>query len=163
MYSTDSQFLFAYGTLRSAHPEHVQCFSEVRSIRSARIPGELWTLAEGYPLLVIQREQCLAEARGNSRGEWIDASHAFAPPSQGLPTGPLIGGELIELEPGDASLEGADRWEGFQPNRATIYRRFISWLWLDDGLPVLGWIYGAFEPPPGAIRFPKNRWPAPSA
>lgn len=159
---TSSQSLFAYGTLRSPHPEHKQCFANVGSIRTARIPGELWILAEGYPLLVVQPEQCLLRASVDSRSDWANALESPDPKNTPLQhADSLVEGERLELPLGNAALIQADRWEGFEPGRQSVYQRFVARLWLADGSSALSWIYGAFAPPPNATRFEGSRWPTP--
>ena len=162
MPTRQSQLLFAYGTLRSAHPEHRQCFANVLSIRSANIPGALWTLKEGYPLLVIDREQCLLEASSDSRSDWSKGLDALRMTDRiSFEDASLVEGELIELVSGNAALADADRWEGYERGRRTVYRRLLCPVWLDDGSKALSWIYGAYSPPPGATRFEGSRWPSP--
>ena len=162
MKTPESQLLFAYGTLRSAHPEHLQCFANVLSVQRAFIPGELWTLKEGYPLLVIDPKRCLRKAGIDSRADWSWGLETFRTSDRtSLSEGPLVEGELIELISGNAALAEADRWEGYEYGRPSVYQRYLSHVQLADGSSSLSWIYGAYAAPAGAMRFSGSRWPSP--
>jgi len=155
---------FVYGTLRADQPEHRRfCPPGMKSV-SARIPGELYQLPQGYPILALRPERLLARAAGRDGKEW-EAARKSAPPAGGLELEPgerWIEGELL-VGPWEAeSIARMDAWEGFRPGRSALYQRGVAWTLDGAGAARLAWVYASLRRPPGARRLDAARWERPS-
>ncbi|MBC2607116.1 gamma-glutamylcyclotransferase family protein [Pelagicoccus albus] len=155
----DTQFLFAYGTLKSDQPEHsIHCVPPL-SVEPAKALGSLWRLREGYPILQVDPEQAIVDASLDTKEDWMTAlefSHMHDPVAsdQGY-----IEGELFEypLEPG--SLRKMDEWENFIPGVKSAYQRRVIWVKDSAGKDRIAWAYICYSPPNWAVLLNSNSWP----
>lgn len=156
-----TQFLFAYGTLKSDQPEHAAHCPTPLSIAPARAPGELWRLREGYPILKIDPALAAQDATRDPVADWTaaQARSGETPPAVG---GELIEGELHEYPLASGALSKMDAWENFVPGRKGAYSRRIIWVKDAAGRDRLAWAYVCFEPPVGAVPLNARVWNPPA-
>ncbi len=150
------QFLFAYGTLKHAHPDRPASCPPPLAIHFARAPGRLWLLPEGYPILQVDPAYCLLDATDNPAADWARA--ASLPPSPGL-QGPWIEGELLAYPRGPDALAPFDEWENFAPGRPGPYQRRIIRLQDETSAPCIAWAYLCFTPPAPSTLLHASHWP----
>lgn len=153
-----SQFLFAYGTLKSDQPEHLQHAEAPISVQAAKAPGNLWRLREGYPILQIDPAFCLLDAGPDLVADWVAALER----SRGQPPAPHEGawihGELFEYPLTPDILNRMDEWEAFVPGRKSAYQRRAIWLKDQRDRDQVAWAYVCYTPPNWATLLAENTW-----
>lgn len=163
MTTTRSQYLFAYGTLRAKEAESSRYGPKSLSVKPAKAPGRLYTLKEGYPILLVESSIRIVTASHEWEADWelacsqLDSrSYASASPSR-------IEGELIEipLEPG--AFDSSDAWEGFSVGENSVYQRMVIPVMRTDGSILPAWVYACLRVPALAKPFGGNRWIRPEA
>lgn len=154
-----SQYLFAYGTLKSDQPEHAQHCLRPLSITPARTLGYLWRLREGYPILQVDSATALLDASRDAKADWETAGElqaATKPPPE--PDGKWIEGELFELPLLPDSLEKMDAWENFTPGIKSAYQRRVIWVKDSAGANKIAWAYVCYSPPNWATMLSQTSW-----
>jgi len=154
-----SQYLFAYGTLKSDQPEHAQHCLRPLSITPAKTLGTLWRLREGYPILQIDSINALLDASKDPAADWQTATQlqqAATPPKQA--EGKWIEGELFEYPLSPKALDTMDTWENFSPGIKSPYQRRIIWVKDRDGSDRIAWAYVCYSPPNWSTLLNQTRW-----
>lgn len=151
--------LFVYGTLKQGHKNHARYFHDVTSITPARMRGRLFTMPQGYPMMVVPEDDILAtgttdpladvetQTRGAALAPRSPAGSGFAPRYDGWRE---IPGELIRFDDHDWRLAILDELEGFRPDGPSLYRRVLVPLASHPGR--VAWIYVAPADLAGDIR-----------
>jgi len=161
MASVRSQYLFAYGTLRAEESESNRHGPKRLSSIPAKAPGRLYSLKEGYPILLIEPGICVLTASHEWKADWGKAQSRLETASFEFNSPTLIEGELCEipLEPG--AFDKPDAWEGFSVGSDSVYQRMVIPVRRADGVILPSWVYGCAEIPAGATPFEGNRWKRP--
>ncbi|MBK1880590.1 gamma-glutamylcyclotransferase family protein [Pelagicoccus mobilis] len=154
-----SQYLFAYGTLKSDQPEHPQHCLPPLSITPAKALGTLWRLREGYPILQVDPSAALLDASKDPLDDWQTAldQQTTAPttPTEGQK---WIEGELFEYPLAPNALDKMDTWENFTPGIKSPYQRRVIWTKDQDGNDRLAWAYVCYSPPNWSTMLTQTRW-----
>lgn len=150
------QRIFVYGTLMSDQPEHLRFEVKAQTITPASVPGRLYRLQEGYPLLVAPSECRLLEASSDPLADWTKAEQLTLPPLD-ADSAPRIEGELLEIPLHPVALRSMDEWEGFEPGRLSIYQRAIVPAQA-EGRALPAWAYVSSDPPASAEPLDVRRW-----
>jgi len=155
-----SQYLFAYGTLRSDQPERDLHGPASLGRSNARVPGTLYQLEEGYPILHIPKQAVLCTASHDWKGdrECALALLAFVTPNSASLT---VKGEVIETPLERNALLHPDRWEGFRIGSSSVYQRVALPAALDDGTFVPAWAYICLDVPRSATLIHSGHWERP--
>ncbi len=154
----DTQYLFAYGTLKSDQTEHARHCSPPLSIIPAKVPGELWRLREGYPILQIDPAISLLDATASLESDLgRTAKLAAASPAPKL-EGPWVRGELFTYPATQEALQKMDTWENFRPGVKSPYQRRMIWTQTDDGEILPAWAYVCYTPPNWATLLDSDTW-----
>lgn len=161
MASVPSQYLFAYGTLRSEESESNHHGPERLSTSPARAFGQLYTLKEGYPIVLLDPSICILNASRDWEWDWIVAQSRLESGSFTFATTPDIEGELVEIPLEHDALDRPDAWEGFSVGLDSVYQRVAIPVLRADGIILPAWVYGCTEIPEGAKPFNANRWKRP--
>ncbi len=155
----ESQFLFAYGTLRPDEPEYqLHGPKPILSRSRCRAPGRLYLLEEGYPILAIQSSSLLLEASSDWLRDWKQVLINSRPFETQKPSSDSIVGELLEVPLAADSLSAPDAWEGFEIGGKSAYRRFAIMTFREDGAPAPAWAYGCERPPASATLLMGDQW-----
>ena len=160
MQMPDPTELFVYGTLRHDQPEHARYCRGVVGWQPARVFGRLFRIREGYRLLVLPPQAILVRAspaagldeqrrRALSPAELADAAARLLRTGGGW-----IRGELLRFADAAEAWPPLDAWEGTSTHGDSIYARIVVPVEQPDGsgLFVPAWVYGAVEPPAGAVE-----------
>lgn len=158
-----TQNLFAYGTLRSDQPEH-QRYGPVSLSRSAAsVPGELYQLDEGYPILRVPRKAILKVASGDWKQDWeyalslVAGRTSIVTDIESFP----VKGELIELPLEGDALVRPDQWEGFTIGGSSVYQRVVVPALLADRSVFPAWAYVCLDVPKSATLIRSGYWERP--
>lgn len=159
----DQQYIFVYGTLMSEHPEHESFCPTPISAKPASIPGSLYQLTEGYPILSIHPRQIIARATNDPVRDWKMANDATtASPGDLSSASHVVFGELLEYPLDVGFLEKMDEWEGFSPWQSGIYQRVIARAKRsENGTSQICWMYACVTEPSNAIKLATLRWRRP--
>ncbi|EDY83055.1 hypothetical protein VDG1235_2679 [Verrucomicrobiia bacterium DG1235] len=153
-----SQFLFAYGTLKSDQPEHAQHCTPPISVTPAQAPGTLWRLREGYPILEIDPAATVLDASKDLAADWqnaLELEQAGDAPNQ---AGKWIEGELFEYPLDNRVLHKMDTWENFIPGVKSPYQRRVIWVKDHTGADRIAWAYVCYSPPNWATMLQETSW-----
>lgn len=152
------QFLFAYGTLKSSHPEHAEHAARPLSIQPATACGYLWKLKEGYPILQIDPALAIADATDRAVEDWTLAdTRARSGPAPQV-QGRWIEGELLAYPLSNDALDPMDAWEGFTPGQRGVYQRRVIRVRDATGSERIAWAYVCFSPPNWATMLNATSW-----
>lgn len=154
----DTQFLFAYGTLKSDQPEHAAHCVKPLSITPAKVAGRIWRLLEGYPILQVDPKFSLLDASSNMKEDWTQGLELASKGTPDAHDGIWIDGELFEYPLDERSLLKMDEWENFIPGIESSYQRRIIWIKDDQGANRIAWAYVCFEPPSRATLVERTSW-----
>ena len=153
-----SQFLFAYGTLR-AEEEESSLHGPVRlSASPAKAPGSLYTLKEGYPILLVEPNIKVVMASFEWDADWELACSRLESCSYAYAKSPSIEGELIEIPLESNAFDKSDVWEGFSVGSYSVYQRMVIPVRRTDGRILPAWVYACLAIPAEATPFKGNRW-----
>ena len=153
-----SQFLFAYGTLRAEEQES-SLHGPVRlSASPAKAPGSLYTLKEGYPILLVEPNIKVVTASYEWDADWELACSRLESCSYAYPKPPNIEGELIEIPLESNTFDKSDAWEGFSVGSNSVYQRMVIPVRRNDGRILPAWVYACLAIPAEAAPFKGNRW-----
>lgn len=155
-----TQFLFAYGTLKSDQPEHSQHCIPPLSITPARALGTLWKIREGYPLMQIDPSIVLLDATKDMSADWQSGREKATRGRGDQHDGNWIQGELFEYPLDPHTLQKMDTWENFVPGIKSPYQRRIIWVKDETGADRIAWAYVCYTPPDWAVQLSENRWGA---
>lgn len=153
-----TQFLFAYGTLKSDQPEHSQHCVPPVSITPAKALGSLWRIREGYPILQVEPELALLDATKDLIADWATAKELGEQNEPSLNEGSWIEGELFEYPLEPTALKKMDAWENFVPGIKSPYQRRVIWTKDAEGNDRIAWAYVCYSPPNWATLLKQNRW-----
>ena len=156
----DRHFIFVYGTLMSEQPEHETYCPTPISIKPASIPGSLYQLKEGYPILSIQPREIISRATNDSLSDWSVANKAATADTKDFSSAsPVVSGELLEYPITTNFLEKMDEWEGFSPWQSGTYQRVIARAnLLETGARQICWVYTCIIEPRNATKLVTRRW-----
>lgn len=154
---------FVYGTLKSNHPQHQLFFGNHTETRAAWLYGRLYHLPEGYPTLEIPESHILAEAGLSFEDDLRitrEHQHGIAPPSHNPPGGDWdkVYGQWTTLDNPAKRLPRLDEYEDFVPGCGGLYRRVLSWVFIDNSFR-LSWLYIHVGPTRGR-RLQRGSWHA---
>ena len=153
-----SQYLFAYGTLRTEEIESGLHGPKRLSTSAAKAPGRLYILKEGYPILLIEPGNRIATASHKWESDWEKACAKLAAGAFRFTSQPSIEGELIEIPWERGVFDRPDSWEGFSIGSNSVYQRMAVPVLRADGVILPAWAYGCTKIPDLAIPFDGNRW-----
>lgn len=154
----NTQFLFAYGTLKSDQPEHSQHCIEPLSITPAKAVGSIWRLREGYPILQIDPSYALLDASKDLVADWQNAAELQQAGNAPQDADNWIEGELFEFPLSSHALQKMDTWENFIPGVKSTYQRRVIWVKDADGNDRIAWAYVCYSPPNWATLISENVW-----
>jgi gamma-glutamylcyclotransferase (GGCT)/AIG2-like uncharacterized protein YtfP len=120
--------IFVYGTLKQGHHNHNRYCRGAVSIESASVWGRLYALPQGYPGLIVPRENILATGTTNPTADAnFQNSTKLEQQSLTKPTGDCdkITGELITFADPELDLPPIDRLEAFNPGGWSLYERVL--------------------------------------
>lgn len=159
----DRQYIFVYGTLMPGQPEHEAFCPTPISTTPASIPGTLYQLKEGYPILGIHPRQIIARATTDPVSDWnLAKQDATKNPSSLSDLSSIIFGNLLEYPLNIDFLEKMDSWEGFSPWQSGIYQRVIAHAKrTENGHSQICWVYACPIKPPNTITLATQRWRRP--
>ena len=153
-----SQFLFAYGTLRAEEQES-SLHGPVRlSASPSTAPGSLYTLKEGYPILLVEPNIKVVTASYEWDADWELACSRLESCSYAYANPPSIEGELIEIPLESNAFDKSDTWEGFSVGSNSVYQRMVIPVRRNDGRILPAWVYACLAIPAEAAPFKGNRW-----
>tara|TARA_B100000519_G_scaffold193521_1_gene196215 strand:+ start:1317 stop:1829 length:513 start_codon:yes stop_codon:yes gene_type:complete len=153
-----SQFLFAYGTLRAEEQES-SLHGPVRlSASPAKAPGSLYTLKEGYPIMLVEPNIKVVTASYEWDADWELACSRLESCSYAYAKPPSIEGELIEIPLESNAFDKSDTWEGFSVGSNSVYQRMVIPVRRNDGRILPAWVYACLAIPAEAAPFNGNRW-----
>lgn len=161
MASFRSQYLFAYGTLRTEESECDQHGPRRLSTIPAKAPGRLYSLKEGYPILLLEPDICILTASHEWEADWKTARSRLETDTYGFKNPPAVEGEIIEIPLGPGVFDKSDAWEGFSVGSDSVYQRIAIPVLRADGTILPAWVYGCTKIPLGATPFEGNRWKRP--
>lgn len=156
---TRSISLFVYGTLKKGHKNHARYFHGVTDITDARLRGRLFTMPQGYPMMVVPEDDILATGTSDPVADLetqtrsvvftrrVPVAAGLAPRYDGWKD---IPGELVHFDDLDWRLATLDELEGFRPDGASLYRRVLVPLTSHPGR--VAWTYVAPADMGGEIR-----------
>ncbi|BBL79155.1 AIG2 family protein [Rubrobacter xylanophilus] len=149
-------YLFLYGTLKRGQPSHEAFCQGYLSVAEAAVRGEIFTLPDGYPALVVPEEDMLATGTADPLADAAlqeRAEHRELPE----PQRPLVRGELYLFGDPEARLPALDAFEGFRPGGESLYLRVLVPA-LAAGTVVPAWTYTMPGEPEGT-PLPGGVWP----
>lgn len=154
--------LFVYGTLKRGGSNHAIYCSDVVGVKPARVPGRLWVLPAGFPMLEVPRGLRLAEGSDDHAGD-AQLSGPFTsqvwPPRIDPPFGWVQGEMMTFLDPLH-TLREMDGLECFQPGRPSLYARSLIAAQSEDGAWFATWAYVApGAPEPDWVLHQGESWP----
>lgn len=152
-----SQYLFAYGTLKSDQPEHTRHCVPPISITKARASGTLWRLREGYPILQINPTLSVLDATPDIVADWNQTIKATNKPPA-TSTEFHIEGELFEYPLTSNALQKMDAWENFTPGVKSPYQRRAIWIQDPTEQYRIAWAYVCYSPPNWAVMLSEQSW-----
>ena len=138
--------LFVYGTLKRGHGNHARYSRGVLTIEPASTIGRLYSLPQGYPMLVLPPAHQLASGSADYLEDAARQRQMAAHwQSESLPVSPndwdLIRGEVLTFDDPQQHLPGLDALEGFHPGGASLYHRVLAPVNAPDAQPI--WTYVA--------------------
>ncbi len=136
----DTQFLFAYGTLMSGHPEHDRYCPKPVSVLKAEMPGRLFEIEDAYPILHIPQETVLLRATNDPIADWKQVHNEDGGKAWDRNAN-WIKGEILELPVGIKTFSKMDAWEGFEPGSNSVYERVIARAKIVEAKTVFCWVY----------------------
>jgi gamma-glutamylcyclotransferase (GGCT)/AIG2-like uncharacterized protein YtfP len=120
--------IFVYGTLKQGYCNHNRYCRGAVSIESASVWGRLYALPQGYPGLIVPKENILATGTTNptADAELQNAIHLHHN-TLTKPTGDWvkITGEIIIFADPEITLPPIDRLEAFNPSGWSLYERVL--------------------------------------
>jgi gamma-glutamylcyclotransferase (GGCT)/AIG2-like uncharacterized protein YtfP len=154
--------LFVYGTLKQGGENFATYCSDAVGIKKARVPGRLWVLPAGFPMLEVPRGLSLAEGTQEYSTD-ASLSGPFTskiwPPRIDEPFGWVEGEVMSFLDPVGV-LRMMDDLEGFNPGRPSLYARRLLAVESEDGIWMAAWAYTAPNSPESDWSLhPRNSWP----
>jgi len=149
--------LFFYGTLKRGHANHGLFCRGYSSVEGATVRGRLYHLSSGYPALVVPEADIHATGTADpihdaSEQQRLDPAGVYRS------DGALVFGELFVFDDPEERLPALDRLEGFDPGRASLYRRVLIPAETSRGASVLAWAYVIEEI--SGTHLPGGRWPS---
>ena len=158
--------LFVYGTLKRGFANHEHFCQGFVDVQEARIRGRLYD-GPGFPLLQVPDEDILAEGTGRAMhdlavqlrtADQVRSSSRSVDTSAPTGSWDTVCGELFSFSDPETRLPAIDRLEGFNPGRASLYRRVLVPVAISDDCEV-AWAYVAETPGLKERRLYSGRWP----
>ncbi|MDR1607088.1 MAG: gamma-glutamylcyclotransferase [Deltaproteobacteria bacterium] len=158
--------LFVYGTLKRGYYNHGIFIPKDSPIVPARIQGQLYLTAYGFPTLTIPQENILAHGSLDIAKD-VALSAELNPPKPSWADWPessaesplsLVQGELVTLADPLKHIKQIDLLESFSPPSRCMYKRVMAWVKAEE--LVLAWVYinGEFELD-NLLLLPEGSWP----
>lgn len=118
--------LFVYGTLKSGGRYHERFCGGALSIEPASVRGRLYTLPEGYPVLVVPPETILADGSGDAIADVTRQETCVMPAASPEDAGwQDVQGELQTFDDPADRLAAIDALEDFHPGAPSLYQRVL--------------------------------------
>lgn len=149
--------LFVYGTLKRGHTGHYLLREDLAGA-PASVRGTLYELPQGYPALSVPQEDVRAVGTSSPDAD-ARTEEAFGAEKIAPKDGPRVHGEVFRIEGPPEWLSKLDRYEGFDPRGASLYRRVLIPVHAGPE-PTPAWTY-VMDSPTGK-HLPEGRWPADS-
>ncbi len=148
--------LFVYGTLKRGHENHARFCRGVLEVEEAVVHGRIYGLPFGFPALVVAPETVHATGTSDPLRD-VAVPRKTSAPSMGTPDGPRVFGEILTFDDAEARLPRLDRFEGFDPDGPSLYRRVLVPVETETR-NLLAWTYAVDRP--SGDHLPDGRWPA---
>jgi gamma-glutamylcyclotransferase (GGCT)/AIG2-like uncharacterized protein YtfP len=149
--------VFVYGTLKRGGHFHDRFCRGFVDVREACVRGRLWQLEVGYPTIVIDGGDILAD--GTTRPLEDVRAQRTAPQGSPPTDSERVWGEIFEFDDPHVRLPGLDGLEDFRPPREGMYRRVLVSAWDRDGVPHTAWTYVSPRPEPPGRPTGRSTWP----
>jgi gamma-glutamylcyclotransferase (GGCT)/AIG2-like uncharacterized protein YtfP len=156
--------LFVYGTLKRGHGNHARYCRGVLTIEPASTIGRLYSLPQGYPMLLVPQSHHLAVGTADylqdaARQQQLTARWQ----TESLPALPerdwdLIRGEVLTFDDPLARLPRLDALEAFHPGGRSLYHRVLVPVNAADAQPIWTYVAPGGQLPTGARRIGSS-WP----
>ena len=118
--------LFVYGTLKRGGRYHERFCGGALSIEPASVRGRLYTLPEGYPVLVVPPDMILANGSGDAIADVTRQETCVMPAASPEDAGwQDVHGELQTFDDPADRLAAIDALEGFHPGAPSLYLRLL--------------------------------------
>jgi len=118
--------LFVYGTLKRGGRYHERFCGGALSIEPASVRGRLYTLPEGYPVLVVPPDMILANGSGDAIADVTRQETCVMPAASPEEAGwQDVHGELQTFDDPADRLAAIDALEGFHPGAPSLYLRVL--------------------------------------
>jgi gamma-glutamylcyclotransferase (GGCT)/AIG2-like uncharacterized protein YtfP len=118
--------LFVYGTLKRGGRYHERLCGGALSIEPASVRGRLYTLPEGYPVLVVPPDMILANGSGDAIADVTRQETCVMPAaSPEEAEWQDVHGELQTFDDPADRLAAIDALEGFHPGAPSLYLRVL--------------------------------------
>lgn len=140
--------LFVYGTLKRGYWNHERFCRDAISIETASLPGRLYKLPSGIPVLAIPAESIIATGSDDPLSDAHTQSAADECGGAPIEHGGQwrwIEGEIICLPDPHRTVPPIDRLEGYNPGGFSSYRRVLVRTQASDGGGASAWCYVATQ------------------
>ena len=135
--------IFVYGTLKQGYWNHERFCKTAVNIEPAWVWGRLYSLPEGYPGLIVPKQNILATGTTNPIADAkLQNSTTLDNDALSKPDGDWdkIQGELITFANPELDLPPIDRLEGFNTGGWCLYERVLVPVEL-SGKSATAWVY----------------------
>lgn len=143
--------LFVYGTLKRGQSNHDACCRGMSRVREGSVPGALYELPSGDPILKVDAADILAHGTANPltdaaiQESFAGKAPAPPPPADGpcAPNAPRrrIRGEILTFDDPEYRLPLMDELEEFRADKPSLYLRVLLPAQTCDGASLAAWAY----------------------
>ncbi|MBM3465559.1 MAG: gamma-glutamylcyclotransferase [Armatimonadetes bacterium] len=150
--------LFVYGTLKRGFPNHKRFCAGVVDVLPARVPGRLYVIPEGYPILEVPTELILRTGTADILGDVALQARIKPVPME---ADAWVRGELLTFKDPEPRLIALDHLEDFRPGRKSLYVRVLVSVELDQagGGWRTAWTYVHPDEPLKLTAWKSETWP----
>lgn len=138
--------LFVYGTLKRGYWNHEQFCQDAIYVEPASLPGQLYQLPSGIPVLEIPAESIIANGSDDLLNDvriQVAAEQRGGIPMEYGGQWRWIEGEILCLPDPHRTVPRIDRLEGYNPGGFSSYRRVLVRARTNSGGATPAWCYVA--------------------
>ena len=141
--------LFVYGTLKRGYQNYEKFCQGVLSVESGAVPGRLYELTTGIPMLLIPPENILASGSDDPladvalQNRYSDRTPFITAELQADDTERWnwVQGEILSFNDPAIRLPAIDALEGFKQDGPSHYQRVLAPVRAGSGKNIIVWLY----------------------